>query len=113
LAVCGDRASDVSPKQASYHYVQIDSEVVVRHGYLVLKVSDELLRQAESITRQQHRAAVFQWREGQWWELPTQTHDYALPSSGPTFNPSSLRLVEAESGEKVALIPGITVEKSQ
>jgi len=39
LALYGDRARDVSSKQASYHYIQIDSEVTVRHGYILLKVS--------------------------------------------------------------------------
>jgi hypothetical protein len=40
LALYGDRARDVSSKQASYHYIQIDAEVTVRHGYILLKVSD-------------------------------------------------------------------------
>lgn len=116
LALYGDKARDVSSKQASYHYIQVDGDVVVRHGYILLKVSNELLRQAETITRRFHRAAVFLWRDGKWCELPTSRQpEYTepLPRSGPDFNPSSLRLVDAASGEKDAAVEGITIEKSQ
>lgn len=116
LALYGEKAHNVSSKQASYHYVQIDGAVVVRHGYILLKVSDELLRQAETISRNFHRAAVFLWQESKWLELPTNRQAaYAepLPRSGPDFNPSGLRLVDADSGEKDAAVEGIAVEKSQ
>ena len=33
-ALYGESARDVSPKQASYRYVQIDGDVVVRHGHI-------------------------------------------------------------------------------
>ena len=116
LALYGDSARDVSSKQASYHYIQVDSDVVVRHGYILLKVNNELLGQAEAITRRSHRAAVFLWRDSKWHELPTSRQpEYAEPSprSGPDFNPSSLRLADAATGEKDAAVEGITVEKSQ
>ncbi|MBZ0280737.1 MAG: hypothetical protein K8L97_08340 [Anaerolineae bacterium] len=116
LALYGDKARNVSSKQASYHYIQIDGDVAVRHGYILLKVSDELLRQAETISRNFHRAAVFLWRESKWLELPNSrqaAYGEPLPRSGPDFNPSSLRLVDAASGEKDAAVEGITVEKSQ
>ncbi|MBI5668412.1 MAG: hypothetical protein HZC41_10435 [Chloroflexi bacterium] len=116
LGLYGDKARDVSSKQASYHYIQVDGDVVVRHGYILLKVSSELLRQAETITRRFHRAAVFLWRDNKWRELPTSRQpEYTepLPRSGPDFNPSSLRLVDAASGEKDAAVEGISIEKSQ
>lgn len=52
LALYGDNARDVSPKQASYRYLQIDAEVTVRHGHILLTVSTDELAQAEAITRQ-------------------------------------------------------------
>jgi hypothetical protein len=116
LALYGDKARNVSSKQASYHYIQMDGDVVVRHGYILLKVRDEMLRQAETITRSYQRAAVFLWRGGKWQELPSSRQaDYSepLPRSGPDFNPSSLRLVDAASGEKETAVEGITIEKSQ
>ncbi|MDL1900334.1 hypothetical protein FBR02_06150 [Anaerolineae bacterium CFX9] len=116
LALYGDKARDVSSKHASYHYIQVDGDVVVRHGYILLKVSSDLLRKAETITRRFHRAAVFLWRDGKWCELPTSRQpEYTEPPprSGPDFNPSSLRLVDAASGEKDAAVEGIIVEKSQ
>ena len=58
LALYGDRARDVSSKQASYHYIQIDAEVTIRHGYILLKASDAELASAEAITRQTHRPAT-------------------------------------------------------
>ena len=35
LALYGENARDVSPKQASYRYLQIDAEVIVRHGHIL------------------------------------------------------------------------------
>ncbi|MBE2271991.1 MAG: hypothetical protein IAE80_27395 [Anaerolinea sp.] len=116
LALYGDKARDVSSKHASYHYIQVEGDVVVRHGYILLKVSNELLGQAETITRRFHRAAVFLWKDDKWHELPTSRQpEYTEPlsRSGPDFNPSSLRLVDAASGEKDAAVEGIIVEKSQ
>jgi hypothetical protein len=116
LALYGDKARDVSSKHASYHYIQVDGDVVVRHGYILLKVSSDLLRQSETITRRFHRAAVFLWKDDKWRELPTSRqpeYTEAPPHSGPDFNPSSLRLVDAASGEKDAAVEGMIVEKSQ
>lgn len=52
LALYGEKARDVSPKQASYRYVQIDGDVVVRHGHILLTLTaDELERRNRSHAR--------------------------------------------------------------
>lgn len=43
LALYGERAQDVSSKRASYRYIQITGETTVRHGYLLLKLTDREL----------------------------------------------------------------------
>ena len=43
LALYGSKARDVSSPHASYRYVQIDGDTAVRHGYLLLHVSDDEL----------------------------------------------------------------------
>ncbi len=86
LALYGDKARDVSSKQASYHYIQVDAEVTVRHGHILLKVTDAELAQAEALTRQSHRPAVYRWQDGAWFEFPKLT----LP--GHNSNIFSLRL---------------------
>jgi hypothetical protein len=116
LALYGDRARDVSSKQASYHYIQIDAEVTVRHGYILLKVSDAELASAEAITRQTHRPAVYRWRDDAWVEFPSlKSPDYApmIGRSGPGFNPTGMRIVAAATGEAEAAVSGILVEKTQ
>jgi hypothetical protein len=117
LALFGNKARDVSPRQASYYYIQIDAEVTVRHGFILLKVNDEELARADSVTRRFHRAAVYHWRDGKWFELPTsQNNQYseATTRSGcPTFDPAGFRLVSPATGEKEAAVEGIRVEKSQ
>ncbi len=116
LKLCGTRARDVSSPQASYRYVQIDGETTVRHGYLLLTVSADALAQAEMVTRRYHRAAVYRWRDKQWWELPNNSsNDYLQPTthSGPNFDPSGYRPVSPSTGEKEAALEGIHVEKSQ
>ncbi|QPC81680.1 hypothetical protein G4Y79_18595 [Phototrophicus methaneseepsis] len=70
LALYGTQARDVSSKHASYHYIQIDSDVTVRHGHILLKVTDEELANAERITLQFSRPAVYRWQDGEWLELP-------------------------------------------
>src|SRR5271154_6189812 len=70
LMLFGAKAHDVSSKQASYRYVHFDNEVVMRHGYLLVKVTSNELAQAERIAREQHRAGAFLWREQHWLELP-------------------------------------------
>lgn len=116
LALYGSRARDVSSKQASYHYIQINAEVTIRHGYILLKVSDTELAQVEALTRQTHRPAVYRWLDGAWYELPSQlSADYQPPvgRSGPNFNPIGMQMVSASTGEIEAAIAGIVVEKSQ
>jgi hypothetical protein len=116
LALYGDKARDVSSKQASYHYIQVNAEVSVRHGHILLKVTDAELARAEALTRQSHRPAVYRWRDGAWLELPKlNAPDYTpiMGRSGPTFNPTGMQIVAAATGEAEAAIQGITVEKSQ
>jgi hypothetical protein len=69
LALYGGQAREVSPRGASYRYLQLDGTVLLRHGHLLLSVSPAELEQAEAITRHSHRAGVFVWRDGQWWAL--------------------------------------------
>ncbi|MBZ0275800.1 MAG: hypothetical protein K8I60_06630 [Anaerolineae bacterium] len=116
LALYGDRARDVSSKHASYHYIQVEAEATVRHGYLLLKVSDDELTRAEAITIQSHRPAVYRWLDGVWQEFPHLRQPEYTPlvgRSGPNFNPTGLRIVAASTGEAEAAVAGITVEKSQ
>ncbi|MEQ8675314.1 MAG: hypothetical protein RLP44_01500 [Aggregatilineales bacterium] len=116
LELYGDQARDVSSKQASYHYIQIDAEVTIRHGYILLKITDEELAQAETITRKVHRPAVYRWQKNGWHEFPSLNQpDYApiIGRSGPDFNPTGMLIVSASSGEAEAAINGITIEKSQ
>ncbi|MEQ8676512.1 MAG: hypothetical protein RIC84_25070 [Aggregatilineales bacterium] len=116
LALYGDQARDVSSKHASYHYIQIDSEVTVRHGYILLKITAEELAKAEAITRKTHRPAVYRWQENVWQEFPCINQaDYTtmIGRSGPDFNPTGMLLVSASTGEAESAIAGITVEKSQ
>ena len=116
LALYDSQARDVSSKHASYHYIQIDSEVTVRHGYILLKITDEQLAQAEAITRRSHRPAVYRWQENAWMEFPNINQaDYTtmIGRSGPDFNPSGMLIVSASTGEAEAAIAGIVVEKSQ
>ena len=116
LVLYGDRARDVSSKQASYHYIQIDAEVTVRHGYILLKVSDADLASAEAITRQTHRPAVYRWQDDAWVEFPSlKSPEYApvIGRSGPGFNPTGMRIVAAATGEAEAAVSGILVEKTQ
>lgn len=70
LALYGGQAREVSPRGASYRYLQLDGTVLLRHGHLLLSVTAAELAQAEAIARHSHRAGVFVWRDGQWWALP-------------------------------------------
>lgn len=116
LALYGNQAQDVSSKHASYHYVQIHAEVTVRHGYILLKVSDDELTQAEAITIQNHRPAVYRWLDGAWQEFPnlrSAQYQQVSSHSGPNFNPTGMLIVSASTGAAEAAIAGITAEKSQ
>ena len=116
LALYGANARDVSPRQATYRYVQIDADVVVRHGHILLTLTPDEQTKVEAITRQHHRAAVYLWRDAKWWTFPDSTHaDYAEPGyrSGPTFDPTGFRPPSPSTGERESVIAGITVERSQ
>lgn len=116
LALYGENARDVSPKQASYRYVQIDGDVVVRHGHILLTVTEAELAKVEQITRQSHRAGVFLWRDKKWWVFPDSSHpDYSEPGYrvGPNFDPTGFRPPSPSTGERETAISGILVEKSQ
>ncbi|NUQ05105.1 MAG: hypothetical protein HUU31_14565 [Anaerolineae bacterium] len=116
LALYGEKARDVSPKQASYRYVQIDSEVVVRHGHILLTLTADELAKAEQFTRQSHRAGVFLWRDKTWWAFPDSSHpDYAEPGYrvGPNFDPTGFRPPSPSTGERETAVTGITAERSQ
>ena len=116
LALYGTNARDVSPKQASYHYVQIDGEVVVRHGHILLTLTADELTKTEQIARQSHRAGVYLWRYKKWWAFPDSSHaDYDEPSyrAGPTFDPTGFRPPSPSTGERETTISGIHAEKSQ
>ena len=116
LALYRNQAQDVSSRHASYHYVQIRADVNVRHGYILLKVSDDELTRAEAVTIQSHRPAVYRWLDGGWQELPNLRSAHYQPVdryAGPDFNPTGMQIVSASSGEAEAAVSGITVEKSQ
>ncbi|MAS35386.1 MAG: hypothetical protein CL610_15355 [Anaerolineaceae bacterium] len=116
LALYDDRARDVSSKHASYHYLQVDGEVTVRQGYILLKVSDDELTRAESIAIQSHRPAVYRWLGGAWHELPSiRSADYQPVNerSGPNFNPTSLLIGTTGGSKETATVGVITAEKSQ
>jgi hypothetical protein len=116
LALYGANARDVSPRQATYRYIQIDGEAVVRHGHILLTITADELTKTEQITRQSHRAGVFLWRDQKWWTFPDNAHaDYSEPGYrvGPTFDPTGFRPPSPSTGERESAVAGITVERSQ
>lgn len=116
LALLGERAQNVSSPRASYHYVHIDGDVAVHHGYILLTVTADDLRRAEAVSRQFHRAAAYLWRDHRWYELPSSREQhYAVVQSGsqPNFDPTSFRATSPISGERETTIEGIRIEKSQ
>ena len=113
LALYGDLARDVSSKRASYRYIQIMGDTMVRHGYLLLKLSDTELAQAETLARLHHRAGAYLYRDGDWQELPNQPNvEYteSVSRSGPSFNPMGYRIVSPATGDKEPATDHITVE---
>lgn len=115
-ALYGAKARDVSPKQATYRYLRIDGDVIVRHGHILLTLTDDELKRVEAITRRYHRAGVYLWRDRKWWVLPDSTHsDYADPGYrvGPAFDPTGFRPPCPATGEREGAVTGITVERSQ
>lgn len=116
LELYGTKARDVSSKQASYHYVQIDGEVVVRHGYILLTLTADELARAERVAREHHHAGAFLWRDQRWFEFPNnRTAEFAEPvaRSGPNFDPTGFRPASPSTGKRESAVEGITVEKSQ
>jgi hypothetical protein len=116
LALYGEKARDVSPKQASYRYIQIDGDVVVRHGHILLALTADELAKTEQITRQHHRAGVCLWRDKKWLAFPDSSYpDYTEPGYrvGPTFDPTGFRPPSPLTGERETTISGIIAEKSQ
>jgi len=116
LALYGTNARDVSPKQASYRYIQIDADVVVRHGHILLTLTAHELAKTEQIARQSHRAGVFLWRDQRWWAFPDSSHaDYSEPGyrSVPTFDPTGFRPPSPSTGERACVVTGIIAERSQ
>jgi hypothetical protein len=116
LALYGENARDVSPRQATYRYVQIDGDVLVRHGHILLTLTPDELVQVEAITRQHHRAAVFLWRDEKWWAFPDGTHaEYTEPGYGvgPKLAPTGLRPPSPSTRERVSASSGITIERSE
>jgi hypothetical protein len=116
LALYGTKANDVSSKQASYRYIQIDGETSVRHGYLLLNLTTVELARAEAVTRQSQRAAVYRWHDNRWLEFPhgrNPAYSDLIGRSGPDFDPSGYRPVSPTTGEKETAVEGIRAEKSQ
>ncbi len=115
LALYRDQARDVSSRHATYHYVQIMAETTVHHGYLLLKVTDDELAQAKTITKRYHRSAVYRWMGDEWREFPNnQSTDYQriIGHSGLEFNPMGRRIVSASTGTKESASPDtITAEQ--
>ena len=115
-ALYGARARDVSPKQATYRYLKIDGDVIVRHRHILLTLTDDELARVEAITRRYHRAAVYLWRDRKWWELPDSIRpEYADPGYrvGPDFDPIGFRPPCPATGERERAVTGIMVECSQ
>jgi hypothetical protein len=116
LALYGNQARDVSSKHASYHYIQIDVAVTVRHGHILLKITDEERVKVEALTRQVQRPAVYCWQDNIWMEFPKlRVTEYAamIGHSGPNFNPTDMLIISAATGEAEAAVSGIIVEISQ
>jgi hypothetical protein len=58
LALLGDKARNVTSTRASYHYIAIDANIAVRHGYLLFKISAEELAKAETIAQKHLRSGA-------------------------------------------------------
>ncbi len=115
LALYGENAQDVSSKQATYRYVQIDAETVVRHGHILLTLTDEELALTERITKSSHRAGVFLWKGKQWWEFPNNRQPEYVPAqrSGLDFDPTGFRPPSPSSGVRESVVEGVFAERSQ
>jgi hypothetical protein len=110
LAIFGDQAEDVTSKRATYHYVQIHTNIILRHGYLLAQISATDVSRIEALTKHHHSPRIYRWQDGAWSEMPSlHQADYTpvtVRGRGPDFNPT--KLFGTTSQEQ-----GITIEKSQ
>jgi hypothetical protein len=118
LSLYGSQALDVTPKQASYHYVSISGETSVHNGFLLFSLTDEELAKVERYTRYHpsSRSGIWRWIEGKWHKFPTSAnteYTLAIGREGPNFDPSRYRAVAPATGEKTATSEEIRAEKSE
>src|SRR5579871_1724042 len=96
-ALFGDLVEDVTPGRASYSYIHLATDYRLKKSYLVLCLTDSELAQVEALTRPQpYGPWVFLWRNGNWHELPCQSH-------------SEYRLASATSASSYPRFPGSSV----
>jgi hypothetical protein len=118
LSLYGSQALDVTPKQASYHYVSIAGATSVHNGFLLLSLTDEELAKVERYTRYHpsSRSGCWRWLDQQWQRFPTAANAEYLPAVGresPNFDPTRYRPVSPSTGVKVESSDEIRAEKSQ
>jgi hypothetical protein len=118
LSLYGSQALDVTPKQASYHYVSIAGETSVHNGFLLFSITDEELAKVERYTRyhRRSRSGCWRWLDSQWQRFPTAANAEYLPVVGqesPNFDPTRYRPVLPSTGAKVDTSEEIHAEKSQ
>src|SRR5262245_14407236 len=62
LSLYGSNALDVTPKQASYHYISITGATSVHNGFLLFSLTDEELTEVEQHTLQHLTSRSGCWR---------------------------------------------------
>ena len=84
LSLYGSKALDVTPKQASYHYVSISGATSVHNGFLLFSLTDEELTQVEQLTRNHptSRSGCWRWLDAQWQRFPTAANAEYVPAVG-------------------------------
>jgi hypothetical protein len=118
LSLYGSQALDVTPKQASYHYVSISGETSVHNGFLLFSLTDEELAKVEGYTRYHpsSHSGCWRWLGGKWHKFPTSANkEYvlALGREGPNIDPNRYRAVSPSTGTKTAASDEIRAEKSE
>lgn len=118
LSLYGSQALDVTPKQASYHYVSISGETSIHNGFSLFSLSDEELAKVERHTRYHpsSRSGCWRWLDAKWQRFPTAANAEYLPAvgrDGPNFDPTRYRPVSPSTGAKVESSEEIRAEKSQ
>ena len=118
LSLYGSKALDVTPKQASYHYVSISGATSVHNGFLLFSLTDEELTQVEQLTRNHptSRSGCWHWLDGKWQRFPTTANAEYIPAvgrEGPNFDPNRYRPVSPATGTKTEASDEIRAEKSQ